>query len=98
MAFIDEFFEAQRFAAHAHAHRTKDGKPQLYGKFRPYTDHLKDVAHTLLAFGFGDGRRDPRHSRLLLGAWLHDVLEDTTVTREELEGNSAARSATSSTP
>jgi hypothetical protein len=55
-----------------------DGAGQLYGG-RPYSTHLRNVREVLKRFGLG-----PRDSVLGLElgtiAWLHDVVEDTTIT------------------
>lgn len=48
---------------------------QLYGAV-PYTVHLADVRRLLASFHWTGS--------LLVAAWLHDVLEDTDTTREEL--------------
>ncbi|MCU1645424.1 MAG: hypothetical protein JWN03_5699 [Nocardia sp.] len=49
---------------------------QKYG-VQPYSSHLAAVRAVLDDFGYGGD--------LGVAAWLHDVLEDTHVTREELE-------------
>jgi hypothetical protein len=64
--------KAKRFADKAHG-------AQMYGKF-PYTYHLGGVA-SLVA---GRMKGDPMASTYIAVAWLHDVLEDTTVTFDEL--------------
>lgn len=43
---------------------------QEYGIF-PYVKHLEDVYQVLIRFGFGDDQW------LLIGSWLHDIIEDT---------------------
>jgi (p)ppGpp synthase/HD superfamily hydrolase len=60
---------AREFAENAH------GK-QRYGD-APYVTHLGAVRAVLSDFGVGGD--------VAVAAWLHDVLEDTTVTRETLE-------------
>lgn len=81
--FKQKLRQAKSLAAHAHKARTKTGQEQLYGD-APYTVHLENVESILLRFGYY-----PAHSKenriLALAAWLHDVLEDTTVSEEELE-------------
>jgi (p)ppGpp synthase/HD superfamily hydrolase len=49
---------------------------QEYGDL-PYVDHLQEVAITLCRFGV-------RGPIILAAAWLHDVLEDTSVTPADL--------------
>lgn len=44
---------------------------------RPFVDHLTDVVETLQEFGYYD-------DDLTAAAWLHDVVEDTPVTIEEI--------------
>lgn len=61
---------------------------QLYGNV-PYMKHLGDVAKVLGRFGIKSHKPNQlyprvRADRLLAGAWLHDVLEDTEVTYELL--------------
>lgn len=60
---------ARDYAAGLHA-------DQKYGD-QPYTAHLLAVRQVLADFGVEDGP-------LAVAAWLHDVLEDTDATREEL--------------
>lgn len=57
-------------------------KNQLYGTF-PYSYHLRKVRGVLKRFGFG---RKNSFFGLKLGtaAWLHDVLEDTDATYEQI--------------
>ncbi len=45
----------------------------------PYIDHLKSVAHVIAEVG---GVGDPQ---VIAAAWLHDTLEDTETSPEELE-------------
>ena len=61
---------ARQYARMAHQN-------QRYGEFQ-YTAHLVAVERVLVDFGFGDD------DELLAAAWLHDVLEDTNRTYEEL--------------
>lgn len=51
---------------------------QKYGSY-PYTKHLADVAMVLSRF-------DIYHEKLHAAAWLHDVLEDTTVEHNKIVG------------
>lgn len=60
--------DARTFALHAH-------QEQRYGEF-PFIVHLEDVAARAFTHGLD--------VTVLTAAYLHDVLEDTTVTREEL--------------
>lgn len=61
---------ARDFALEKHAH-------QRYGE-RPYTVHLAAVREVLSWAGWGDAHP------LAAAAWLHDVVEDTGVSREEV--------------
>lgn len=61
---------AERFAVKAHG-------DQKYGNEFPYKLHLLFVVKTLKEFGFTE-------DFLLAGGWLHDTLEDTAATYEEL--------------
>jgi hypothetical protein len=60
----------------------EEEKGQKYGDF-PYSYHLRKVREVLARFGFG-----PKDSifglKIGTAAWLHDVLEDTDVTFEQL--------------
>lgn len=50
---------------------------QTYGDGAPYTEHLAAVELVLASFGY--------HSPFWVAcAWLHDVLEDTATTRQEI--------------
>ncbi len=58
---------------------------QKYGN-EPYTRHLEDVVAVLKRFGITD-------SAILAAAWLHDAVEDTSLTIETVEselGNDVA--------
>jgi (p)ppGpp synthase/HD superfamily hydrolase len=66
----DSIQTAQDFAAKAH-------KGQMYGS-QPYTYHLVQVANVLTRFGFDD-------TDLHVAAWLHDVVEDTDTTVEDVQ-------------
>jgi (p)ppGpp synthase/HD superfamily hydrolase len=61
---------AREFAIKAHGWRTYGGKP--------YHAHLQAVSNVLLDFRFFD-------PILIQSAWLHDVLEDTAITYEQIE-------------
>ncbi len=66
---MDAETKARAFAVKAHG-------DQRYGN-EPYVVHLEAVRAVLRDFGHGGD--------LGVAAWLHDVLEDTSVTREEIE-------------
>lgn len=51
---------------------------QRYGDGAPYSTHLAAAVEVLHRFGYGD---DPQ---LVCAAWLHDVVEDTPTTRDEV--------------
>ena len=63
---------AADFAARRHAGQRRKG-----ASAEPYLNHLAEVAF-LLAEASGD-------ATLVAAGWLHDTVEDTCVTREELE-------------
>lgn len=69
------FEEAQRMAREAH-------QGQQYGAFS-YDRHLREVVNTLVDFGatLGDSKTAP----ILVAAWLHDSLEDTSLEFELIE-------------
>lgn len=67
---------AKKFAAKAHA-------DQKYGD-QPYTVHLAAVRAVLSDFGL-DPDGGFSLGDLCMAAWLHDVLEDTPTTAEQLE-------------
>ena len=56
--------KAQAFAEIAHA-------GQYYSENLPYTYHLREVVSVLTRFGFTD-------PTIITAAWLHDTIEDTT--------------------
>ncbi|WP_405493760.1 HD domain-containing protein [Nocardia sp. NBC_00511] len=74
MEFGGDEDAARRFAEAAHGN-------QKYGD-GPYSDHLSAVRAVLGDFGFG--------GEFGVAAWLHDVLEDTAVSRAELESTFGA--------
>jgi (p)ppGpp synthase/HD superfamily hydrolase len=60
---------------------------QKYGS-HPYTKHLNDVDQALRRFGYDPDNGDDE-SRMLAwdlvtAAWLHDIIEDTSVTRSQI--------------
>lgn len=74
----DEHKHAVKLAIQYH-----DEQGQMYGD-KPYSTHLRKVRSVLKRFGYG-----PKDSilGLVLGtaAWLHDIVEDTSLTRAILE-------------
>lgn len=62
---------AKLFAVFAHAN-------QMYGG-KPYLVHLAAVANTLERFGYDSGK-------MIAAAYLHDVVEDTGYTHEDILG------------
>ncbi len=75
MEASDYFEKARELAIASHG-------DQPYGD-KPYAHHLQAVVDVLTRFGasLDDGATAP----LLIAAWLHDSLEDTDLTREEVE-------------
>jgi guanosine-3',5'-bis(diphosphate) 3'-pyrophosphohydrolase len=65
--------KAAQFAAQKHKGQTRKGRDGS-----PYIDHPNSVARVLAEVG---GVDDPE---ILAAAWLHDTLEDTDTTSEEL--------------
>lgn len=63
-------------AEKARAYAEKKHKGQVHGT-RPFMMHLTEVVRTLHEFGYLD-------DDLTSAAWLHDVVEDTAVTIEEI--------------
>jgi (p)ppGpp synthase/HD superfamily hydrolase len=59
---------------------------QMYGR-DPYSTHLEDVAGILIRFGHGDD------DDLIAAGWLHDTLEDTRATYEDIQCNLGSRVA-----
>jgi hypothetical protein len=70
----DLVHRAREFAVGQH---TLIGHRRKYTKL-PYSEHLKNVAH-LVASVTDD-------EEMIAAAWLHDVVEDTTATLEDVEG------------
>ncbi len=68
-ADVDLAADARRFALAAHG-------DQRYGA-HPYVHHLDAVVAVLARFGI-------THPELVAAAWLHDVVEDTQVTRDDI--------------
>ena len=75
MNFSESVLNAKKFALQAH-------QSQKYGDF-PYERHLNDVFEVLNRFGFSIETEEGE--QLLTAAWLHDVLEDTSVSLAEIQ-------------
>jgi guanosine-3',5'-bis(diphosphate) 3'-pyrophosphohydrolase len=65
--------EAAELAAHRHNGMARKGRSS-----EPYINHLAEVANLLAA------ATDGADAELVAAAWLHDSIEDTETTREEL--------------
>ncbi|WP_454621469.1 HD domain-containing protein [Bradyrhizobium cenepequi] len=65
--------EAAEFAAHRHNGMARKGRGN-----EPYINHLAEVANLLAA------ATDGADAELVAAGWLHDTVEDTDTTREEL--------------
>jgi guanosine-3',5'-bis(diphosphate) 3'-pyrophosphohydrolase len=65
--------EAAELAAHRHNGMARKGRGS-----EPYINHLAEVANLLAA------ATDGTDAELVAAAWLHDSIEDTETTREEL--------------
>lgn len=78
LRFKDQHKDVIRFAISKHEAEYN----QMYGD-EPYSYHLRQVRSVLKRFGFG-----PKDSLLGLklgtAAWLHDVIEDTNVTYDQV--------------
>jgi guanosine-3',5'-bis(diphosphate) 3'-pyrophosphohydrolase len=78
--FDDDLMAAIEFATSYHG-------DQMYGD-KPYLHHLMQVAMVLPRFGFHPGvgsEADQQRARnLILAAAMHDVVEDTSCTREDV--------------
>jgi (p)ppGpp synthase/HD superfamily hydrolase len=67
----DTIEKAKRFAEQAHSGQTRKGAGA-----EPYVIHLAEVAELVTRFGGSE--------TAILAAWLHDTVEDCTVTRADL--------------
>jgi (p)ppGpp synthase/HD superfamily hydrolase len=65
--------EAADFAARRHSGMARKGRGS-----EPYINHLAEVANLLAAAS------DGADTELVAAGWLHDIIEDTGTTREEL--------------
>lgn len=81
----DEQREAVRLAAHyATAAHTAIG--QTRGNGEPYANHPGRVARLIYDYAGQDGKLSPdRQTEMEMAAWLHDVVEDTCITLEDIE-------------
>lgn len=79
----EQFENARLMALKAHGE-------QLYGD-RPYERHLQEVVEILYRFGFR--LENEADFPLLISAWLHDSLEDTDLTKAEIEAEFGAEIA-----
>ncbi|MEM8890267.1 MAG: HD domain-containing protein [Bacteroidota bacterium] len=70
---IEEFVEALSLAAEKHKYQRRAGYDAL-----PYLNHLIKVAQSLIQ------ETDEKDRDTLLAALLHDILEDSDLTQEEL--------------
>jgi hypothetical protein len=70
-------WEIRSFAEKMHGNQKYDSGTA------PYTVHLSAVRDAIIEFGFGP-REDSFGESYVAAAWLHDIIEDTTVTREEI--------------
>ena len=74
--------EAAEFAANRHTGLTRKGRAN-----EPYINHLAEVANMLAI------ATDGADAELVAAGWLHDTLEGTRTTRDELEEDFGARVA-----
>ncbi|WP_213286960.1 HD domain-containing protein [Bradyrhizobium sp. sGM-13] len=74
--------EAAEFAARCHTGMARKGRGN-----EPYVNHLAEVAHLLAV------ATDGADAELVAAGWLHDTIEDTETTREELAEEFGARVA-----
>lgn len=65
--------EAAEFAARRHAGQQRKGRDQ-----EPYINHLAEVANLLSVASAGED------AGLIAAGWLHDTIEDTDTSRDEL--------------
>ncbi|KWV44769.1 phosphohydrolase [Bradyrhizobium macuxiense] len=74
--------EAAEFAARRHSGMARKGRSG-----EPYINHLAEVANLLAAV------TDGADAELVAAGWLHDTIEDTATTRDELARAFSARVA-----
>jgi len=80
---VRTLLEAAQFAAERHSGQRRKG-----ASAEPYINHLIEVAHLVA------GALSAPDTNLLIAALLHDVVEDTPVTRQELAAAFGADVAT----
>lgn len=73
---MSDVIKARRFAEIAHANKRYG--TDINGDDIPYTVHLENVLNVLIRFGFTD-------PILLSAAWLHDTMEDTGTSYNDLK-------------
>jgi len=71
---VQRILEAAQFAARHHATQKRKGEAR-----EPYINHLIEVAELIVS------NSDLLDTNLVMAAFLHDVVEDTAVTPQELE-------------
>ncbi|HEV7635915.1 MAG TPA: HD domain-containing protein [Bradyrhizobium sp.] len=74
--------EAAEFAAHRHSGMARKGRGN-----EPYVNHLAEVANLLAAASEG------KDAELVAAGWLHDTIEDTGTTEQELAATFGPRVA-----
>src|SRR5215813_13805643 len=74
--------EAAELAAHRHNGMARKGRGN-----EPYINHLAEVANLLSA------ATDGADAELVAAGWLHDTIEDTEITRDELSQGFSERVA-----
>jgi (p)ppGpp synthase/HD superfamily hydrolase len=74
--------EAAEFAARRHTGQARKGRGN-----EPYVNHLAEVANLLAAATEG------KDAELVAAGWLHDTIEDTETTREEISQDFGRRVA-----
>lgn len=77
-SLLDSMFEDETLDLRASVFAIQKHGDQMYGE-RPYYVHLVDVVAVLRAYGVKE------EAWLVAAAWLHDVVEDTPTTVEDIE-------------
>jgi GTP pyrophosphokinase len=70
----EQIRRAREYALRAHGNQT-------YGEIYPYYKHLEDVYNVLIRYGFNE----EEHLDLLTASFLHDILEDTSISYSDLK-------------
>lgn len=70
----EQIRRAREYALKAHGN-------QIYGEIYPYYKHLEDVYNVLIRYGFNE----EEHLDLLTASFLHDIIEDTSVSYSDLK-------------